>query len=45
MRYRFHPLKGFMEVVEKQRITKSPEELDLTQPTFSIQLKRFSGSV
>jgi len=41
MNYTFHQLKVFMAVVEKQSITKAAEELNLTQPAVSIQLKNF----
>ena len=41
MNYTFHQLKVFMAVVEKQSITKASEELNLTQPAVSIQLKNF----
>ncbi|HEU4470188.1 MAG TPA: LysR family transcriptional regulator [Flavisolibacter sp.] len=39
MNYTFHQLKVFMAVVEKQSITKAAEELNMTQPAVSIQLK------
>lgn len=39
MNYTFHQLKVFMAVVEKQSVTKASEELNMTQPAVSIQLK------
>lgn len=39
MNYTFHQLRVFMSVVEKQSITKAAEELNMTQPAVSIQLK------
>jgi DNA-binding transcriptional LysR family regulator len=39
MNYTFHQLKVFMSVVEKQSVTKAAEELNMTQPAVSIQLK------
>ena len=39
MKYTFHQLKVFMAVAEKQSITKASEELHMTQPAVSIQLK------
>lgn len=39
MNYTFHQLKIFMSVVEKESITKAAEELHMTQPAVSIQLK------
>lgn len=39
MNYTFHQLKVFMAVVEKQSVTRASEELNMTQPAVSIQLK------
>jgi DNA-binding transcriptional LysR family regulator len=39
MNYTFHQLKVFMAVVEKKSITKASQELNMTQPAVSIQLK------
>ncbi len=39
MNYTFHQLKVFMAVVEKRSVTKASEELNMTQPAVSIQLK------
>ncbi|MBC7589147.1 MAG: LysR family transcriptional regulator [Chitinophagaceae bacterium] len=39
MNYTFHQLKVFMAVVEKKSVTKASEELNMTQPAVSIQLK------
>jgi DNA-binding transcriptional LysR family regulator len=39
MNYTFHQLRVFMSVVEKQSVTKAAEELNMTQPAVSIQLK------
>lgn len=39
MNYTFHQLKVFMAVVEKESITRAAEELNMTQPAVSIQLK------
>ena len=39
MNYTFHQLKVFMAVVEKKSVTKASEELSMTQPAVSIQLK------
>ena len=41
MHYTLHQLKVFLKVSEKQSITKAAEELHLTQPAVSIQLKKF----
>jgi DNA-binding transcriptional LysR family regulator len=41
MQYTLHQLKIFLKVVENQSITKACEELFLTQPAVSIQLKKF----
>ncbi len=39
MNYTFHQLKVFMAVVEKMSVTRASEELNMTQPAVSIQLK------
>jgi DNA-binding transcriptional LysR family regulator len=39
MNYTFHQLKVFMSVVENQSITKAAQELHMTQPAVSIQIK------
>lgn len=41
MNYTLHQLKVFLKVAENQSITKASEELFLTQPAVSIQLKNF----
>ncbi len=41
MHYTLHQLKIFLKVVEFQSITKASEELYLSQPAVSIQLKKF----
>lgn len=41
MNYTLHQLRIFSKIVEKQSITKAAEELYLTQPAVSIQLKNF----
>ncbi|WP_340077378.1 LysR family transcriptional regulator [Leptobacterium sp. I13] len=41
MDYTLNQLKVFLKVVEKQSVTKASEELHLTQPAVSIQLKKF----
>src|SRR5210317_624143 len=41
MNYTLHQLLVFLKVAEKQSITKASEELHLTQPAVSIQLKKF----
>ncbi len=41
MNYTFHQLQVFLKVAQKQSITKAAEELFLTQPAVSIQLKNF----
>ncbi|MEO9803876.1 MAG: LysR family transcriptional regulator [Reichenbachiella sp.] len=40
MHYTFHQLKVFLKVADCQSITKASEELHLTQPAVSIQLKK-----
>lgn len=41
MNYTLHQLQVFLKVTDKQSITKAAEELFLTQPAVSIQLKNF----
>ena len=40
MNYTLHQLRVFLKVAENQSITKASEELCLTQPAVSIQLKK-----
>ncbi|VXB33600.1 LysR family transcriptional regulator [Maribacter litoralis] len=41
MNYTLHQLKIFLQIAESKSITKASEELYLTQPAVSIQLKNF----
>lgn len=41
MNYTLHQLKIFIKVADCQSITKTAEEMHLTQPAVSIQLKKF----
>ena len=41
MNYTLHQLRVFLKVADNQSITKAAEELHLTQPAVSIQLKNF----
>jgi DNA-binding transcriptional LysR family regulator len=41
MNYTLHQLRVFLKVTKKKSITKAAEELFLTQPAVSIQLKNF----
>jgi DNA-binding transcriptional LysR family regulator len=41
MNFTLHQLKVFTVIVEKKSITKAAEELNMTQPAASIQLKNF----
>lgn len=41
MNVTFHQLKIFLEVIRHQNITKAAEEMYMTQPALSIQLKNF----
>jgi DNA-binding transcriptional LysR family regulator len=41
MNYTIHQLKIFLKVLETKSITKTAEELHMTQPAISIQLKNF----
>ncbi len=41
MNYTLHQLQVFLEVVRQRSITKAAEEMHMTQPALSIQLKNF----
>lgn len=41
MNYTLHQLRVFLKITDNQSITKAAEELKLTQPAVSIQLKNF----
>lgn len=41
MNYTLNQLRIFLKIVQKQSITRAAEELFLTQPAVSIQLKNF----
>ena len=41
MNYTLHQLLIFLKIVETQSVTRASEELNLTQPAVSIQLKNF----
>jgi len=43
MNYTLHQLQVFLKVTQNQSITKAAEELYLTQPAVSIQLKNFQN--
>ncbi len=43
MNYTLHQLQIFLEVVRHKSITKAAEEMNMTQPALSIQLKNFQG--
>ena len=43
MNFTLHQLKVFMIVVENESITKASEELNMTQPAVSIQLKNLQN--
>ena len=43
MNYTLHHLQVFLEVVRQKSITKAAEELYMTQPALSIQLKNFQN--
>lgn len=43
MNYTLNQLQIFLKVVKTQSVTKASEELHLTQPAVSIQLKKFQG--
>lgn len=41
MNYTINQLRIFLKIIETQSVTKSSEELHLTQPAVSIQMKSF----
>ena len=41
MNYTVNQLRVFLKVVEKKSVTRASEELFMTQPAVSIQLKNF----
>lgn len=41
MNYTLHQLRVFLKITQTQSVTKAAEELHLTQPAVSIQLKTF----
>src|SRR5579885_2205506 len=41
MNYTFNQLRIFLKIAQLQSVTKAAEELHLTQPAVSIQLKNF----
>ena len=41
MNYTLHQLRVFTEVVKQKSITIAAEEMHMTQPALSIQLKNF----
>jgi len=43
MHYTLHQLQIFLKIVEKKSITRAAQELHLTQPAVSIQLKNFQN--
>ncbi len=43
MHYTLHQLKIFLKVADHQSVTKAAEDLHLTQPAISIQLKKLQG--
>ncbi len=43
MNYTLNQLQIFLKVAEKQSVTKAAEELHLTQPAVSVQLKNFQN--
>jgi len=43
MNYTLHQLQIFLKIVERKSITKASQELHLTQPAVSIQLKNFQN--
>lgn len=43
MNFTFHQLRVFMAIVESESITKASEELHMTQPAVSIQLKNLQA--
>ncbi len=43
MNFTFHQLRIFLKVVDHQNITRAAEEMYMTQPALSIQLKKFQN--
>lgn len=43
MNYTLHQLKIFLEVVRQGTITKAADEMHMSQPALSIQLKNFQA--
>ncbi len=43
MNYSLHQLRIFLKVVELKNITKAAEQMHITQPALSMQLKNFQG--
>lgn len=43
MNYTLHQLQIFLEVVQQKSITRAAEEMHMTQPALSIQLKNFQS--
>jgi hypothetical protein len=43
MNYTINQLRIFLKIAQTQSVTKASEELYLTQPAVSIQLKNFQG--
>ena len=41
MNYTLHQLQIFLEVVRQESVTRAAEEMHMTQPALSIQLKNF----
>jgi DNA-binding transcriptional LysR family regulator len=41
MNYTLHQLQIFLKIVQTESVTRAAEELHLTQPAVSIQLKNF----
>jgi DNA-binding transcriptional LysR family regulator len=45
MNYTLNQLRIFLKIVQTQSVTKAAEELHLTQPAVSIQLKIFKTNL
>jgi DNA-binding transcriptional LysR family regulator len=43
MNYTLHQLQVFLKITQTKSITKAAEELNLTQPAISIQLRNFQN--
>ena len=43
MNYTLNQLQIFLKIVQAKSVTKAAEELHLTQPAVSIQLKKFQA--